>query len=268
MKKNIILILLFLCNASLYAQLQVRDKPNPPRLVNDYAGIMKPETVDSLERRLVEYHDSTSNEICIVTEKNLGDFDIFTYSQELFVKWGIGSKKNDNGVLLLVALDEKKVRIHVGKGLEGVLPDGTCGNIIRVAITPPFKSGDYNQGIVDGVNAIIGYIGGEYKDRPQLNPQFSWDSVIIPIIIFVLFIGLAVISAIRTERKIRRTMLMYGITYLAARKLLGLDRPSSPGGGGWGGFTNWGGGGSSGSGGGFGGFGGGDSGGGGAQGGW
>ncbi len=268
MKKVIFLFLLLLHMQPVPAQTVVRDVPDPPRLVNDFAGIMKPETVAALEKQLLAYRDSTSNEICIVTEKNLGDFDIFTYSQELFVKWGIGSKKNDNGVLLLVALEEKKVRIHVGKGLEGVLPDGTCGNIIRVVITPAFKTGDYNKGIEDGVNTIIGYIGGEYKDKPSLDPQFSWDSVIIPVIIFALFIVLAIVSAIRTERKIRRTMLMYGITYLAARKLLGLDRPSSPGGGGWGGFTNWGGGGSSGGGGGFGGFGGGDSGGGGAQGGW
>ncbi len=261
-------ISLFTINAKA---TEIREKPSPPMLVNDYAHILSADEVNKLEQKLEAYRDSTSNEIAIVIESSIGDYDLFTYAQELFVKWGIGTKENNNGALLLIVMDIKKARIHTGKGLEPVLTDGRCGQIIREIIEPSFKQEQYYDGINQSVRAMTGFIGGEFALKPKLNPEYSPRSFVMPIIIFLLFIGLAIFSNFRTEKKIRNTMLAYGITYIAARKLLGLDRPSSIGGGGWGGFTGggFGGfGGGGGGGGGFGGFGGGDSGGGGASGGW
>jgi uncharacterized protein len=265
---------LYVLSLSLFFTLasvtQVREKPNPPHLVNDFTGVLSADFVQSLERDLIAYQDSTSNQICVVFEKTTGDLDIFSYSHELFVKWGIGEKGKDNGVLLFVAVDDRRNYIIVGKGLEPVLTDADCGHIVDRIIMPAFKAQHYEEGVRNAVMAMIGYIGGEFHDKPKLNPQYSNDSIIIPLLIFALFVGFAFYSNYRTERRIRSTMLKYGITYLAARTLLGLDRPSRPSGGGWGGFTGWGGGfgGGGGGGGGFGGFGGGDSGGGGAGGSW
>jgi uncharacterized protein len=246
----------------------IRDKPDPPKLVNDYAKILTPEEVNTLEQKLEAYRDSTSNEIAIVIEPTIDNYDVFTYAQELFTKWGIGSKQNNNGALLLIVMDQHMARIHVGNGLEPVLTDGRCGEIIRQIITPSFKQQQYYDGITAALHAMTGFIGGEFNLKPKLNPEYSPRSFIIPVIIFLIFIALAIFSNFRTEKKIRNAMLAYGITYLAARKLLGLDRPSSIGGGGWGGFIGGGGFGGGGGGGGFGGFGGGGSGGGGSQGGW
>jgi uncharacterized protein len=267
LNKLLFIGLLFIVGIARAAE--VRDLPNPPKLVNDFAGILTSEEVGELESSLLAYRDTTSNEIAIVIESTIGDFDVFTYAQELFTKWKIGTKENNNGALLLIVMDQRKAWIHVGNGLEPVLTDGRCGEIVRQIITPSFKQEQYFEGIKGALRAMIGYIGGEFSLKPKLNPEYTPKSFVIPIIIFLLFIGLAFYSNYRTEKKIRNTMLAYGITYLAARKLLGLDRPSSAGGGGWGGFIggggSWGGGGG---GGGFGGFGGGSSGGGGGGGSW
>lgn len=265
LSRFIVFVTLLLCSFSVFAA-EVRNRPDPPKMVYDFAGILTAEEVNSLEGILELYRDTTSNEIAIVIEPTIGDFDIFTYAQELFMKWGIGSKNNNNGALLLIVMDVHQARIHVGNGLEPVLTDGRCGEIIRQIIIPSFKQQQYFEGTKGALNAITGYIGGEFKMKPVLDPQYSSKSFVIPVLVFLLFIFFAVYSNIRTEKKIRNAMLLYGISYLAARKLLGLDRPSSYGGGGWGGFS--GGGGYGGGGGGFGGFGGGSSGGGGASGGW
>ena len=262
----LLICLLQFPSASMAAE--IREKPDPPRMVNDYAKILSVDELNTLEQKLRAYRDSTSNEIAIVIESSIDNYDIFTYAQELFVKWGIGTKENNNGALLLIVMDIRQARIHVGKGLEPVLTDGRCGQIIRDIIKPSFKQEQYYEGITQSVRAMTGFIGGEFALKPKLNPEYSPKSFVVPIIIFLLFIGFAVFSNFRTEKKIRNTMLLYGITYLAARKLLGLDRPSTSGGGGWGGFTGGGFGGGSGGGSSFGGFGGGDSGGGGASGGW
>jgi len=112
-------------------------------------------TKQELETKLSSLDASTSAQISVVTIKTMGNDTIENFAEKLFKEWGIGQKGKDNGVLLLVAVDDRKVRIEVGYGLEGALTDAETSQIIRNVITPAFKSGDYNEGISSGVDAIL-----------------------------------------------------------------------------------------------------------------
>jgi len=113
----------------------------PSGLVNDYAALLSPENRAALESKLEAFRDSSSNEIAVVTIKSLDGDAIENYAVKLFEDWGIGTEKNDNGLLLLVALDDRKMRIEVGYGLEGVLPDATANQIINKTLKPALQEG-------------------------------------------------------------------------------------------------------------------------------
>lgn len=129
--------------------------PPPTGFINDFANILSTETKDSLEITLKEFKDSTSNEISVVTLTSLEKNVIENVAVEIFEQWGIGTKNKDNGVLLLVAPNERELKIEVGYGLEPILTDIRSGNIIRTIITPELKNNNYDAGITRGVNAII-----------------------------------------------------------------------------------------------------------------
>ena len=141
------------------------EKPN--HFVNDYANVLSAETINSLENKIKALEASTTDQVAVVTIKSLGDDTVESYAVDLFKLWGIGQKGHDNGVLLLIAIDEHKMRIEVGYGLEGALTDIQTKTIIDKIITPAFKSGDYNRGVIDGTNAIIKTIegDGEYVNK-------------------------------------------------------------------------------------------------------
>lgn len=258
MKKKLLYILLFagVCMNAL-AQ-NVLPKPNPPRLVVDNANVLSPEQRDILEQQLVALDDSTSNQICIVTIPTLDDYPIEDYAVSLFRSWGIGNKKTNNGVLILVAARDRKMRIEVGYGLEGAIPDITTASIIDNDMKPSFKNGNFYQGLSKAVNSLSKAAAGEYKvAREKKNNRDGggggggFIGLIVIIIIIVLLSGGG-----GGGRGGRRGGGLWPLLFLGS------------GGGNWGGGRGgWGGGGSSG-GGGFGGFGGGSSGGGGASGSW
>jgi uncharacterized protein len=234
---------------------EIPPKPNPPRLVNDFAGVLSPEEVAALERKLVAYDDSTSNQIVIVLVKTLKDYPIEEYSLKLFREWGIGNKKTNNGVLILAAIDDHKVRIETGYGLEGAIPDIIANSIITNDIVPAFRNGNYYEGLDKASNSIIAAAAGEYKapenyrDRGKKG-KFPVGLIVVLIILFLLF-----------SNRNRGG----GGGFASRRGFRGGFIPLIfPGGG----FGSGGGGGWSGGGGGFGGFGGGSSGGGGASGSW
>lgn len=131
--------------------------------VNDYAGILSPATVQHLSQLLKEHEDSTSNQVVVLTVTSLEGDVLEEYSIRVVENWKLGQKGKDNGVLLLVARDDRKVRIEVGRGLEGDLTDATCGAIIRREIIPRFKQGDYDAGVTGGVEAVLAAIGGSYE---------------------------------------------------------------------------------------------------------
>ena len=165
MKKIIILSLLTLSTFLGFAQ-EFPAKPN--KLVNDYTNTLTSEQIQSLERKLVAFDDSTSNQIAVVIMKSVGDYDINEYAQKLGRAWGVGGKEKNNGVVLLVAMGDRKLSIQTGYGVEGALPDIYTKRIIENDIKPFFKTNDYYAGIDAGTNSIIELIKGEYKnDNPK-----------------------------------------------------------------------------------------------------
>ncbi len=254
MKKLLVILgLLFSICATAQIDKVVPPRPNPPRLVNDLTGTLTPQQVTALENKLVAYDDSTSNQIAVVIIPTTGDYGVEEVALEILRGWGVGNKKNNNGIVLLIAKDDHKLRIETGYGLEGAIPDITAKSIIDNDITPSFKEENYYRGIDLGTDAIIKAAEGEYRApanyRSKTEKGPSWLSIIF-IIIFILI-------AIGGRRG------GGGGTYVSRGGWGGLlgglgSGWGSGGGGGW----------SGGGGGGFGGFGGGGGGGGGASGSW
>lgn len=135
--------------------------------VNDYAGILSPPMVQDLERRLADFERSDSTQIVVLTIPTLGGENIEEFSIRVAEAWKIGQKGVDNGAILLIAKAERKVRIEVGRGLEGKLTDLVSGRIVRGDIAPRFKAGDFDGGVAAGVGAIMAVVKGEYKATPR-----------------------------------------------------------------------------------------------------
>ncbi len=257
MKKFLfVLIAVFIGLPVLMAQ-DILPKPNPPRLVNDAANVLSPEQKAILEQKLAALDDSTSNQIAVVLVKTLNDYPIEEYAVKLFRNWGIGNKKTNNGVLLIAAIDDRKIRIEVGYGLEGAIPDITTASIIRNDIVPNFKEGNYYHGIDQAVESITKAAAGEYKvKRDRQSNRGSGGSIITFLIILAVVIILVAGGGGGGGGMMSRRGYGGIANAVLLSTLLGGGRSS---GGGWGGGDG---------GGGFGGFGGGSSGGGGASGSW
>ena len=246
------------------AALAALDFPPLTGRVVDQANVMTPESRSELETKLKDLEDKSGIQLVVATVKSLQGGDIETYANELFRTWKLGQAQKNNGVLLLIAPNEHRVRIEVGYGLEGTLTDALSSVIISSAIVPRFKTGDFSGGISRGVDGIISVLSGDTSDWQrkvdvrQDDPESDFDKL-FPILFFllILFICWYLIrnaggggpSSGGTARRAGPLFIPYG--------------GSSWGGGGFGG----GGFGGGGFGGGFGG-GGGSSGGGGASGGW
>jgi uncharacterized protein len=152
----------FLAVASLSYVFAFDMPDHPDGYVNDYVGVFSKEEKANLEEEIAAYTASTTNELAVVVIPELNGETVEQYANELFMKWGIGKKDKDNGVLFLIAINDRKVRIEVGYGLEGDLPDSKAGSILRTSVTPNFKSGDYAGGIYAGVEQIMSATGGNY----------------------------------------------------------------------------------------------------------
>lgn len=135
--------------------------------VNDYAGMLSQRMQQELESRLTAFELSDSTQIVILTVPSLEGENLEQFSIKVAESWRVGQKGVDNGVILLVAKQERKIRIEVGRGLEGRLTDLVSGRIIRGAISPRFKAGDFDGGIVAGVTSIMAVVKGEYKAQPR-----------------------------------------------------------------------------------------------------
>lgn len=236
--------------------LKAQNLPSEPvGHVNDFADLLSQSEQQRLEQKLRNYRDTTTTVIAIATIESLNGISIEEAGTTLFNKWKIWEGNKDNGVLILVARQERKMRIEVGYGLEGAIPDVMAGRIIREIMAPNFKKGNYYGGFDRATSAIIQLASGEYTG--QLTKKRSSDkNDTASFIIFVLFIIFVIYSSSRKgggkgngRGRRRRTLGPGGFIFLG-------------GGGGFGGGS---------SGGGFGGFSGGGgfgSGGGGASGGW
>lgn len=239
------------------------EKPNPPRLVNDFAGMLSGGEAGELERKLVAFDDSTSTQIAIVTIDNLSGYAIGDYAQRLAEMWGIGQKGLNNGVLILVKpktseLSRGEVFIAPGYGLEGAIPDIVCAEIVDNEILPAFRAGQYYTGLDRATSVIMGLARGEFTADQYSKSRGSGKSKgmgsIVFIIIIVIFILFMRGKGGSNNRNIGRKSLPLWV-------LLSMMNSGNRHGGSWGGFSGGGSGG-------FGGFGGGGFGGGGAGGSW
>ncbi len=228
-------------------------RPSPPKLVNDYTNTLTPAQVQALETKLVAYDDSTSSQVAVVIVPTLQGYDIAEFGLALIREWGVGGKEFSNGVIILVAKEDRKVRIEVGYGLEGAIPDITAKSIIDNSITPQFKEGNYYRGLDRAADDILKAAAGEYKAPANYGSKRKKGLGLGSIVgILILFLVFGVLGG--GGRSGGGTM--SGAGWIIG-SMLGSSGRSSGGG--------WSGGGSSG---GFGGFGGGFGGGGGASGSW
>lgn len=175
--------------------------PDPQGYVNDFAGMMRADAAKSLDVTLSQYAKQTTNEIAVVTVKTIGNESIEDFSMALAEKWKVGKKGKDNGVIILVAKEEKKIRIEVGYGLEPVLTDAKAKFIIDREMSSRFKNSDFTGGIQAGTNAVIQTISGTYSPETSGSSQTSSDAnwpvwLIILLIVIVLFVIVFVIMAL------------------------------------------------------------------------
>jgi uncharacterized protein len=142
--------------------------PETTGYVNDFADMLSPATEAALDQRVRGYEQETGNEIAVATIRTLEGELLEDYAVRLFEKWKPGKADKDNGVLFLIVKDDRKLRIEVGYGLEPVLTDGEAGSIIRNVVTPKFKESKYDEGVSDGVEAIISGIGSAENGLDQV----------------------------------------------------------------------------------------------------
>jgi uncharacterized protein len=186
-----ILVLLF--GVGLKAQLP--SPPNPPRLVNDYTGTLTASQIQTLERKLVAYNDSTSTQILVLLVDDLQDMSIEQYATEIGHSWGVGQKDKGNGLVILVkpkkGSESGRVNISPGYGMEEYVTDATAKLIIEREMIPSFKENDYYTGIDNAVNTIMDLCSGkftqdEYSDAGSAIP--GWLTLLFIIAIVIIFI--------------------------------------------------------------------------------
>jgi uncharacterized protein len=257
MKKILLIpIMLIISICSIWAQ-DIPAKPNPPKLVNDFASQLSADQKARLEQKLVAYNDSTSSQIVIVIVPTTGDYPIADYAIKLGREWGVGQKGKNNGIVLLWAPTDRKIFISTGYGLEGAIPDAIAKRIISQVITPRFKQNQFYEGLDEGVDTIFKYATGEYKaDKQQSSDEQSFSPILILVVIFI------VIMIFMFRNKNNRGG--RGGGGIGGMGIPPLFFPYTTHSGSGSSSGNWGGGFGGGSGGGFGGFGGGSFGGGGA----
>ncbi len=251
------LLFSFMANGQKFSMEEtIKNPPSPKRLVNDLTPdhILTPDQIQALENKLVQFDNTTSTQITVVIVPTLDGMDIADAATELGRSWGVGQQKTNNGVVLLIS-EEHKLNISPGYGLEGVLPDVTCKQIIDDIIVPKFKGSDYYRGIDEGTDAIMQAVKGEYKAPANYHKKgTSLGRIIFYIFMIIVFLGIFSGGS------------KGGGSFMSRRGsaawMIGSMFNSGSSGGGWGG------GGGGGGGGGFGGFGGGSFGGGGASGSW
>lgn len=197
-----IIFQLILLSASFAVHAQLAVPPLDNRRVHDEAGVLSAQNIQTLELQLKLHEDSTGNQIAILIIRSLNGESLEEYSLRVAHDvWKLGSEKNDNGVLLLVAIDDRKMRIEVGQGLEGVLTDALCSQIIRNEMTPEFRREDYDAGVLLAIHAIVQAIAGEYTAEETFEESSDWgtgDRIFSGLFIF-LILGFFTFAGLRTK---------------------------------------------------------------------
>ncbi|MDD4603881.1 MAG: TPM domain-containing protein [Bacteroidales bacterium] len=256
---------LFFSLATLCAQ-DIPARPDPPKLVNDFAGVLSPGETEQLERKLVAFNDSTSTQIVVVLVKSLNGYDKNDFAYRIGQSWGVGQKGKNNGAVILVKPkyrnDPGEASIQIAYGLEGVIPDAIAKRIVENEMIPNFLNDNYYKGINAAVSTMISLTKGEFtadQYAAHTKKKSSPYAMLIPLII------LAIVFLMIRSSRARNYSVGKNLPFWTAFWLLGSMGHGHSGS--WNDFSS-GSGGFGGGGGGFGGFGGGSFGGGGAGGSW
>ncbi|WP_076498355.1 TPM domain-containing protein [Belliella pelovolcani] len=199
MIKNTIftLIILFSLTLTGWTQGDFPEKPNPPKLVNDFSNTLSDLEIRKLESKLLAYNDSTSSQVSIVLINSVGPYDISDYAFQLGDRWGIGRKEKDNGILILAAMKDRKVFIATGYGMEGAIPDALAKRIVDQLIVPNFRMESYYTGLDKATDMIFKLASGEYQADKVTSSGNSGGALLM----FLFFIFIFVILPMIKNRK-------------------------------------------------------------------
>jgi uncharacterized protein len=214
--------------------------PKPAGYFNDYAGVVSKDAALRFNEQLAQFERETSNQVVVaVFSKMQSDSDVADYTQRVAQTWGVGQKERRNGAVLFVFIQDRKMFIQVGYGLEGALPDATCFDITEYQIKPHFRAKDYDGGLAVGIDSILKAIKGEYKGSGKTAAENRGGAGAFNFALFAFFVlALIIIS------RLVRAMGGYGYS---SRRSGPIFFPIGGGGGGWssggGGFSGFSGGG-------------------------
>ncbi len=189
-------VITFLClllGIQSYAQFQIPDIPakKDQTSLYDYGKVLTPQQQSDLKQKLIQYSDSTSTQIVVITIPSLQGEDINLLGPEWGQRWGIGQKDKGNGVVILMAVQERKIGIYPGYGSEVQITAGQGGELIRNRIIPEFKKGDYYAGLNEGVNGVFEMLTGNYKaDKARMEGDNEIGGLICVALVILLFIAL------------------------------------------------------------------------------
>ncbi|OOV26920.1 methanol dehydrogenase [Flavobacterium sp. LM5] len=184
--KLFLFILLLLNSSFLSAQFTIPEKPSAQTSVYDYASLFDANEKAQLEEKLVRYSDSTTTQIVVITIESLKNEDINQLATKWAQTWGFGQAKEDNGVILLIAKNDRKIALQAGYGLEDRLTAGIGGEIIRNIILPEFKAGSYYNGVDKGTDALFDVFKGKYKGERKKAKGDSFP--ILPLIFIIVML--------------------------------------------------------------------------------
>jgi uncharacterized protein len=223
--------------------------PKPAAYFNDYAGVVSKEAAHRFNEQLAQFERETSNQIVVaVFPKMQSDSDVADYTYRVKDSWKVGQKSLNNGAVLFVFIQDRKMHIQTGYGLEGALPDATCFDITEYQIKPHFRDKDYEGGLAAGIDSILKAIRGEYKGSGKTHLERRANTPGPSFLFFIIFVVVLTIIS----RMMRR---LGGYSY-SSRRSGPMFLPMGGGGGGWssggGGFSGFSGGGGIGGGGGAG----------------
>lgn len=197
MRKLILLLtVLFLCGTALAV-----DFPEYQNFANDYTNTLSQQTIDSLNAQLKSYESETGTEIAVVLITSTDDMPIWQYATELGNTWGVGKSKIDNGAILVIAKDDRNLHIAIGSQLEGALTDLEAKDIVDFVITPQFKNGDFDTGVVNGIAGMFAAIAGESFTDLRMGGGGETETNVIGIIFFAIFFVLPWLGAILGRSK-------------------------------------------------------------------
>lgn len=209
MKKLLVIVFCSLASFVFSAEYTVQSIPNPittdaHAYVSNPDGILKEETVQQINYMLDSLKAQTGAEVAVVMVNSIGQSELNSFATELFTTWGIGKAKQDNGLLVLIVLDQRNVKFEVGYGLEGVLPDAICKRIQTQAMTPEFKNGNYDAGMLAGIQYVQSYIQQEPVAAEVVTP-IAWDEILpFAVGIYILLILLTWILISNSIQKTRK----------------------------------------------------------------